>query len=220
MSDLEAILQKLDVIQESVSSLTSRVSSIEVETRSRSQQGDTEHVHHDVSAGASPDNHHNDQTHPTPSPYDTTVGASGCRVIQREFDNVRDSLIRVPLPKHYKVNDSAKGISKDCKSTLSVISKCARYAETGLKAIASLQPNQEDEHSMTLEKEEIQKLFTVFSAQINFLQAEFANQVVKSTFDEETSRIFRSFENNTGAFSGSALQNIRLAAELASHRPV
>ena len=101
--------------------------------------------------------------------------------------------------KKYKVNESAKGIGKDSKATLGVVSKCARYAETGLKAIASLQPEREDEQTITLQKNEIQKLFTIFSAQVNFLQAEYANLVVKSTFDDET-------------------RNIRLAAELSSHR--
>ena len=107
-----------------------------------------------------------------------------------------------------KVNDSAKVIGKDSKSALDVVSKCARYAETGLKAIASLQPEREDEQTITLQKDEIQKLFTIFSAQVNFQQAVYANLVVKSTFDDEASRIFRSFENNTGAFTDRSLQNI------------
>lgn len=209
MSDLETILKKLEVLQVSVDSLTTRINDIETESRSRSQPEEFgQHQHGRV----------NEQPL-TPSPNDSTVGASGSQDIQREFDHVRDSLTRVPLPKDYKVNDSVRGINKDSRSTLTIISKCARYAETGLKAIASFPPDEDEQsNSLTIEKVDIQKLFTIFSAQINFLQAEFANLVVKSTFDEETSRIFRSFENNTGAFSGNALQNIRLAAELASHR--
>ena len=88
------------------------------------------------------------------SPYDNTVGASSGADIQREFYHVRDSLARVSIPKKYKVNDSAKGIGKDSKATLGVVSKCARYAETGLKAIASFQPERKDEQTITLQKDD------------------------------------------------------------------
>ena len=49
-----------------------------------------------------------------------------------------------------------------------------------------------------------------------FLQAEYSAFVVNSTFNAETSRLFRSFENNASAFSESSLRNIRVAAELSS----
>ena len=224
MRDLEGILNKLVFINDSVRSLADRVSNIELEnqsSRSTSNQNTTEH-------NGGPDNTASDAgvgLTPTDlaqllatSPYDNTLGASSGADIQREFDHVRDSLTRVSIPKKCKVNDSAKGIGKDSKASLGVVSKCPRYAETGLKAIASLQPEREDEQTITLLKDEIQKLYTIFLAQVNFLQAEYANLVVKSTFDDETSRIFRSFENNTGAFTDRSLRNIRLAAELASHR--
>ena len=104
------------------------------------------------------------------SPYSTT-GASADE--QREYDRLRDSLNRVPLPKNYKVNDSAKGIGKEGRQTLAIISKCARFSETGLKVLAVLQPVSEDSNVVTLQKEDLQKLFTVFAAQINFVQGEF-----------------------------------------------
>ena len=173
MSDLEGILNKLDSINDSVRSLADRVSNIELEnqsSRSRSNQNTTEH-------NGGPDNTASDAG-VTPadlaqllatSPYDNMVGASNGADIQREFDHVRDSLARVSIPKKYKVNDLTKGIGKDSKATLGVVSKCAWYAETDLKAIASLQPEREDEQTITLQKDEIKKLFTIFSVQVNFL---------------------------------------------------
>ena len=60
------------------------------------------------------------------------------------------------------------------------------------------------------------KLFTIFHSQIHFLQSEYSTQVVKSTFDEETRRLFRSFQNNTNVFSDSSLSNMKLATELSA----
>ena len=63
--------------------------------------------------------------------------------------------------------------------------------------------------------EELAALFTISAAQIRFLQSEFASLVVRNTFDEETSRLFKSFENHASAFNSSSLQNLRIAADLA-----
>ena len=212
MSDTEKILERLDSINSTVLALSDRVSKIELRTP--------------VDVGADPPPVVDDQqdrqdggatgdNDVSVSPYYDSVRVS--TDIQRDFESLKDSLNRVPLPKDYKINDSARGIGKDNKSTLTVLSKCARFAETGLKVFVTLQPISEDEQLITLQKNDVQKLFTVLAAQANFLQGEYASLVVKATFDEETSRLFRSFENNTGAFSNQSLQNIRLAAELASH---
>ena len=49
-----------------------------------------------------------------------------------------------------------------------------------------------------------------------FLQSEYTSLVVKATFDTETERIYRQFENNSTTFSDISLQNVRVAAELAA----
>jgi hypothetical protein len=69
---------------------------------------------------------------------------------------------------------------------------------------------------VTLSYQDVQQLFIILSSEINFLQSEYAALVVKSTFNEETSRLFRSFDNNQAAFSPMQLQNVRIAADLAS----
>ncbi|GFN95920.1 hypothetical protein PoB_002242600 [Plakobranchus ocellatus] len=98
---------------------------------------------------------------------------------------------------------------------LQVLSKCARFAETGLKVLTTL-PDERNSSSVSLQREDFESIFVVFAAQINFLQSEYAGLVVKSTFNDETSRIIRSFENNASSFSQQSLQNVRIAAELAS----
>ena len=159
----------------------------------------------------------------------------------REFELIRDRHSRIPLPQHLKLADSTTGIKNDSRPTVKVISKTARIAETGLKLLASAasfsaenytSPSQGGSYTLrvrdldmvareifaiaTLTDDDLGALYTLFAAQIQFLQQEYASIVVKNTFDEETSRLFRQFENHTSAFSSSQLTNVRVAAELAS----
>lgn len=152
---------------------------------------------------------------PDPNQLDLgSVGDNAFLDIQRQFDSLRDRLSRVQIPSYCKVNDSAVGIKTDCKPVLKIISKSARFAETGLKILGNLTQEPQGQYNIT--ENDIQSLYTVFYAQVNYLQGEYSNLVVRSTFDDETSRLFRSFENNSQAFSERSLTNVRLAAELSA----
>ena len=94
---------------------------------------------------------------------------SASRDIQCEFDHVRDSLNKIGVPSTIKVNYSDQGIEKACRPTLKVISKRACFSENRLKIIRQI--NESDTNEIVVQKQQIQDLFTVFSAQINFLQA-------------------------------------------------
>lgn len=138
--------------------------------------------------------------------------------VLKEFEQIKESLARVSLPAHLKVQDSAAGIKQDSRATLKILSKSARFAETTLKQISILSARQQDDKSYIISEEELSILFAISAAQIHFLQSEYAGLVVKNTFDEETSRLFKSFENHASAFNTSSLQNLRVAADLASAR--
>ena len=127
--------------------------------------------------------------------------------IQRDYERLRDSLNRTPVPEGLKVYDNSIGIKKEDKHALKILSKCARYTETALKIVSSI--TAEDIPNSDC-------IFTCLAAEINFLQSEYTSLVVKSTFDTETERIFRQFENNSTTFSDISLQNVRVAAELAA----
>lgn len=143
-------------------------------------------------------------------------GASGDRSdqdynFQKDFESVKDKYSKHHLPQHLKVHDPAGGIKQDCKPALKILSKSARYTETALKILTDICPNQ-----LSYGNPEINDLFSVLAAQINFLQSEYSGLVVRSTFDEETSRLFKSLESNSSAFSERSLGNVRVAAELAA----
>lgn len=127
------------------------------------------------------------------------------------FDQIRDKYSRHTLPQHLKVHDPAAGIRNECKPALKILSKSARFTETALKIISDVCPQH-----IPIDNQEINDLVSVLTAQINFLQSEYSGLVVRSTFDEETSRLFRSLESNSSAFSERSLSNVRVAAELAA----
>ncbi|GFN90261.1 hypothetical protein PoB_001676700 [Plakobranchus ocellatus] len=174
------------------------------------QSLDTERSTHRSAIGQSLDPERS--THHSASPAETSSSAAD---ILKDFERLRDSLVRIPVPNNFKVNDTTTGIKQDWCGTLRVLSKCARFAETGLKVLTTL-PDERDSSSVSIQREDLESIFVVFAAQINFLQSEYAGPVVKSTFNDETSRMFRSFENNASSFSRQSLQSVRIAAELAS----
>ncbi|GFR62799.1 hypothetical protein ElyMa_000139000 [Elysia marginata] len=68
---------------------------------------------------------------------------------------------------------------------------------------------------MRQEREKDRALKTDDTAVISF-DLENVITCPKIDINEETSRLFRSFENNSAAFSDDALRNVRVAAELSA----
>lgn len=134
--------------------------------------------------------------------------------IQKEFDGIKDSLSKIVLPPSLKVNDSPVGIKTESKPTLKVISKAARYTETGLKLLSTIAKN--DDGTFVVNDDEMEALYTILSAESQFLQSEYTQLVVKGSFDEDTARLFRNLESNNAVFTDQSLRNVRIAAELAA----
>lgn len=169
----------------------------------------------DLRLGIGPDNNESSR-----GPTNQQASASRRNIeTQRQFDSIKESLSRVSLPTQLKLNESTAGIKQEQKPTLKVITKSARFAETALRHLAHLTSTKQDDSScFVLNEEDMSIFYTIFSAQQQFLQSEYAALVVKNTFDEETSKLFRSFENHTSAFTESSLNNLRIAADLAVSR--
>ena len=138
----------------------------------------------------------------------------------REYEQVRDSLQRIKLPNELKLFDTQAGIKQECKGTLKVISKAGRFTETALRWVIDSQAERykadDRGENVLLPSQKIQDLFAIFTAEMNFLKEEYTALLVKSTLNEEISRLFRSLEGNKTAFSPQSLQNVRIAAELST----
>ena len=65
------------------------------------------------------------------------------------------------------------GIKNECRPALKVIQKAARYAETALKILASLKSPSPT--TLSYDNKDINNLYCVLAAQINFLQNEFSS---------------------------------------------
>ena len=82
-----------------------------------------------------------------------------------------------------------------------MLSKVGRYTETTLKQVSVIAARNKIDNCFNVPEYELTNLFTLASGLMQFIQAEYAALAVKNTFNEETSRLFRSFENHASAFN-------------------
>ncbi|GFR71989.1 hypothetical protein ElyMa_000367700 [Elysia marginata] len=106
---------------------------------------------------------------------DPDLSAASPVDVSQEFELVRDRLSKVSIPTQYRVHDSSAGIKQDCKPTLKVVSKCARFAETGLKQLSLITPDADG--VCHINQGDLQALFTIFAAQNAYLKGEYSNLV-------------------------------------------
>ena len=120
MSESNKIIERLDTISRAVTSLSDRVNNIEIQRSSHDDNVTQSPAQPPVDVDVQGQDGGAIGEDVPVSPYYNAVGASAD--IQREFDSLKDSLNRVQIPKRYKVNDSTRGIGKDGKPTLTVLS--------------------------------------------------------------------------------------------------
>ena len=127
-------------------------------------------------------------------PTGNNVPGASHHDIHKEFESIKESVSRIALPPWLKIHDTQVGIKQEHKAALKILSKCARFTETGLKLISTFA--KEENGTFSLSKEDIGALYTTLTAQAYYLQAEYSSLVVKSSFEDETSRLYKSLENN------------------------
>lgn len=128
--------------------------------------------------------------------------------LQAEFKAIRDSVAKVKLPPDLVVGDSRTGVSRGDWPKFQTIQKCARFQETLLKLLsqcASSEPVLQDITTITL-------------AQLRFLQEEYTNLLVANQFDDGTTRLFQTLQQNPAAFTPGALENLQRAVTIAGAR--
>ncbi len=207
LTDITTELQNLNVGQ---AEITKRLSSVEKDCLTRSDLSKFEGF------GARPGEHQNGGFHvsnrePLSPP---SGGTGGTAEIQKSYENIKDSLVKVLLPEELRVFDSKAGINRDLQSAANILSKCARYGETALKQLSGMVAK--NDAGEPVSPEEFRKLFTVLQAQTQFLQSEYTSLLVKSKFDDNTASLFKCFEKNQSSFTDQSLQHLRCAAEISA----
>ena len=142
-----------------------------------------------------------------PQPFgESEVGASSD--LQTDFKSIRESLAKVRLPPDLVVGDSRAGVSKADWPKFQVIQKCARYQETVLKLFSQC----------TSREPVLSELSTIAIAQLRYLQEEYTNLLVANQFDDGTTRLFQTLQQNPAAFTPGALENLQRAVSIAGAR--
>jgi hypothetical protein len=130
--------------------------------------------------------------------------------VQQEFNVIRDALQRVKLPADLKLDDSKQGVSRVDQKRLNVVQRCARYGETMLKLLSTMQQGNTNPG-------DVQDLVNIAVAQMRYLQEEHAMLLVNNNFGEDGEKIYRQLRRNTSQFTPDALESLQAAVTLSSH---
>ena len=153
----QTILQILEVIQRSINN-------IQVEQEPRQQRLDRVERKEPINPSQSGNGQvppfcfsgRHDENNVAPS-VNTTSGHN-IADFQREFEIIKNSVIKVKLPNELILLESKSGIKRPDQSHLGTLTKCARFTESALKLLASL-----DEQYLT-RIPELSKLYSVCCA--------------------------------------------------------
>ena len=128
------------------------------------------------------------------------------RQIQQKYQSV-------PLEPNLKLHDSRQGIAgQENTKILNLLSKCGRFTETCLKVLKK-------QESESVDTEGTAELFTLFAAQIAFLQDEFGCLFVATLGDSQTAKLYRALRRNTSSLPPDAIEDLRAAAQVSAALP-
>ena len=149
----------------------------------------------------------------------TSLGSSGAHSnsvssrtqLQDSYESVKDSVASVQLPATWKLRESPRGISAECKDAYYVVKDSAKYTETALKYITSV-----DQENIT--KEDINNICLVLRAQLEFLGDKYATLRVKSTSkNKAVGTLFESQLAGTSGFSDRHLDAWQQVSQIAAN---
>ena len=149
---------------------------------------------------------HVTETEPRGCPERVDFGTHGD--LQAEYRSIREGVAKVKLPPDLIVGDSRAGVGKADVSRFQIIQKCARFQETVLKVLSGASTSDPVTDQLT----------TLALAQIRYLQEEYTNLIVSNQFDETTTQLFKTLQQNPAAFSSGAIENLQRAVAIAGAR--
>ena len=129
--------------------------------------------------------------------------------LQSEFRAIKESVAKIKLPPDLTVGDSRAGVSRPDLPKFNLLQKSARFQETVLKLLSTYETSDPA----------IADITTVTVAHLRFLQEEYTHLLVSSQFDEGTSKLFSTLQQNPAAFPPNALENLHRAVSIAGARP-
>ena len=116
--------------------------------------------------------------------------SASCRLNVRQFETAWFET-KVKLPPDLVVGDSRAGVSRADLPKFHVIQKSARYYETVLKLLSSCDPGDTA----------VAQISSVSLAHLRFLQEEYRQLLVSSQFDDGTTKLSSTLQQNPAAFT-------------------
>ena len=126
--------------------------------------------------------------------------------LHAQYWSLSDSLKHVRLAPHMVLKDSHGSFKRDLQTTAKVVSRSARFVETGLKVLSFCQ-----------DTKEVDDLKLVFQSQLEFLKTEYSCLVVANDNDKDTASNYRRIKSGTTGMSNSDLQDLKLAHQMTVH---
>ena len=127
--------------------------------------------------------------------------------IQGDFKSVKDSYSRTTIASDLRLFAEKSGIKRDDFPRYNTVVNCAKYSETILKVLTCA-----DENGLSQDK--CDEIATIVVAQQRYLQEEYANLLVNSTFNTQTAKLFKQLQRNASSFPASAISNLQAAATI------
>jgi len=134
--------------------------------------------------------------------------------VQKEYTNIRDTLNRVKLPNNQRLNESGLGVAKKDRAAFTVIQKNSRYLETGLKLLQVAKDDEKVHQSEVAQY--LAQIEVILQASLEYNQQEYQAILVGGQFDQDTTKFFRVMQKSEQCFTPQALNNLKLAAEIAA----
>ena len=129
--------------------------------------------------------------------------SAGVSSLQEVYATIKDSVSSNQLPPGWKLNESQKGITQDHKDAFFIVKDAARYAETSLKYLISLDVDKE-----AVSKEDIANLVVVQRALLELLGDKYAALRVKSA--TKNKQVGTLFESQLAGTSGLSPRHIEI----------
>ena len=208
---LDEVLEKLAISRKETSEIVKRLDKLECEAEEEPNQanfGGQAQSYSGLSFGAPmhrAPNAHDTRTHAAAA--STNIEEASSATIQQDFQVVKDALQRVKLPQDLKVEDSRQGIQRKDQARFNVVQKCARFAETSVKLLSTV-------NAQSISEADLKDLCTIQIAQLRYLQEEHSMCLVNNNFGEGVEKIYRNFRRNTSAFPPEAIEALQAAVTL------
>ena len=131
--------------------------------------------------------------------------------IQDVYKGIKDKVSNIKIPPELRCGTSKAGIRCEDNNAANIISNCARYVETTIKLLWSL-----DEEPT---REELIEMFQIQKAHSDYLRQEHSALVVSSQFGGKTSQLFKNLSRGTTNLDEKQLDTLLKAVQITSNDP-